>query len=64
MESIQATKQRFGIIGNDPNLHRIIEKAIRVAPTDISVSVTGASGQGKETIPKIIHSLSHLKHGK
>ena len=40
MESIQATKQRFGIIGNDPNLNRIIEKAIRVAPTDISVLVT------------------------
>jgi transcriptional regulator with PAS, ATPase and Fis domain len=64
MESIQATKQRFGIIGNDPNLNRIIEKAIRVAPTDISVLVTGESGVGKESIPKIIHSLSHRKHGK
>ncbi|MBT4918709.1 MAG: sigma-54-dependent Fis family transcriptional regulator [Flavobacteriaceae bacterium] len=64
MESIQATKQRFEIIGNDPNLNRIIEKAIRVAPTDISVLVTGESGVGKESIPKIIHSLSHRKHGK
>ena len=64
MESIQATKQRFGIIGNDPNLNRIIEKAILVAPTDISVLVTGESGVGKESIPKIIHSLSHRKHGK
>ena len=64
MESIQATKQRFGIIGNDPNLNRIIEKAIRVVPTDISVLVTGESGVGKESIPKIIHSLSHRKHGK
>ena len=64
MESIQATKQRFGIIGNDPNLNRIIEKAIRVAPTDISVLVTGESGVGKESIPKIIHSLSHRKNGK
>ena len=64
MESVQATKQRFGIIGNDPNLNRVIEKAIRVAPTDISVLVTGESGVGKESIPKIIHSLSHRKHGK
>ena len=64
MESVQATKQRFGIIGNDSNLNRIIEKAIRVAPTDISVLVTGESGVGKESIPKIIHQLSHRKHGK
>src|SRR5690554_2990683 len=64
MESVQATKQRFGIIGNDPKLNRAIEKAIQVAPTDISVLVTGESGVGKESIPKIIHSLSHRKHGK
>ncbi len=64
MESVQATKQRFGIIGNDPKLNRVIEKAIQVAPTDISVLVTGESGVGKESIPKIIHSLSHRKHAK
>jgi len=64
MESIQATKQRFGIIGNDTKLNRSIEKAIQVAPTDISVLVTGESGVGKESIPKIIHQLSHRKHGK
>lgn len=64
MESVQATKQRFGILGNDPKLNRAIEKAIQVAPTDISVLVTGESGVGKESIPKIIHSLSHRKHGK
>lgn len=64
MESIQATKQRFEIIGNDPKLNRAIEKAIQVAPTDISVLVTGESGVGKESIPKIIHALSHRKHGK
>jgi transcriptional regulator with PAS, ATPase and Fis domain len=64
MESVQATKQRFGIIGNDPKLNRAIEKAIQVAPTDISVLVTGESGVGKESIPKIIHALSHRKHGK
>jgi len=64
MESVQVTKQRFGIIGNDPKLNRSIEKAIQVAPTDISVLVTGESGVGKESVPKIIHSLSHRKHGK
>ena len=64
MESVQATKQRFGIIGNDPGLNRAIEKSIQVSPTDISVLVTGESGVGKESVPKIIHSLSHRKHGK
>lgn len=64
MESVQAVKQRFEIIGNDPKLNRAIEKAIQVAPTDISVLVTGESGVGKESIPKIIHSLSHRKHNK
>jgi len=64
MESVQNIKQRFEIIGNDPKLNRAIEKAIQVAPTDISVLVTGESGVGKESIPKIIHSLSHRKHGK
>lgn len=64
MESIQATKQRFGIIGDHPGLNRAIEKSIQVAPTDISVLVTGESGVGKESIPKIIHSLSHRKHNK
>jgi len=62
--SIQAIKQRFEIIGDDPKLNLALEKAIRVAPTDISVLVTGESGVGKESIPKIIHSLSHRKHGK
>ena len=64
MESVQSIKQRFGIIGNDKGLNRAIEKAIQVAPTDISVLVTGESGVGKEAIPKIIHQLSHRKHGK
>ena len=64
MESVQAIKQRFGIIGNDPKLNRAIEKAIQAAPTDISVLVTGESGVGKESIPKIIHQLSHRKHAK
>lgn len=64
MENVQSIKQRFGIIGNDIGLNRAIEKALQVAPTDISVLVTGESGVGKEAIPKIIHQLSHRKHGK
>lgn len=64
MESVQTIKQRFEIIGNDAKLNRALEKAMQVAPTDISVLVTGESGVGKESIPRIIHSLSHRKHGK
>ncbi|MDR2222134.1 MAG: sigma-54 dependent transcriptional regulator [Flavobacteriaceae bacterium] len=64
MENIQVVKQRFEIIGNDPKLNRALQKAMQVAPTDISVLVTGESGVGKESIPKIIHALSHRKHGK
>lgn len=64
MDTVQNIKQRFEIIGNDPKLNRAIEKALQVAPTDISVLVVGESGVGKESIPKIIHSLSHRKHGK
>ena len=62
--STQNIKQRFGIIGNDQVLNRSIEKAMRVSPTDISVLVTGESGVGKESFPKIIHQLSHRKHNK
>ena len=62
--STQTIKQRFGIIGNDPLLNRAIQKALRVSPTDISVLVTGESGVGKESFPKIIHQLSHRKHNK
>ena len=64
MENLQAIKQRFGIIGNNIQLNRALEKATRVSPTDISVLVTGESGVGKENIPRIIHSLSHRKHAK
>jgi transcriptional regulator with PAS, ATPase and Fis domain len=64
MESVQSVKQRFELIGNDPGFNRAIEKAIQVAPTDISVLVTGESGVGKESIPKIIHSQSFRKHAK
>ena len=61
---IQNIKQRFEIIGTSAGLDRAIEKAVRVAPTDITVLVTGESGVGKESFPKIIHQLSHRKHNK
>jgi len=64
MVSLQALKQRFEIIGNSVGLNRALEKAMQVAPTDISVLITGESGVGKEVIPKIAHQLSHRKHSK
>lgn len=57
-------KQRFGIIGNTEALNNAIEVAMRVAPTDLSVLVTGESGVGKEFFPQIIHAYSHRKHNK
>lgn len=62
--SLQGIKQRFGIIGVSAELDRSIEIASQVAPTDLSVLVTGESGAGKEVFPKIIHSLSARKHAK
>ena len=56
-------KQRFGIIGNDEGLDRAIGIARQVAPTDLSVLITGESGVGKEVIPQIIHTNSPRKHG-
>ncbi len=61
---IQSVKQRFGIIGNDSKLNLAIEKAVRIAPTDVSVLITGESGVGKEAFAHIIHTLSSRKHGK
>ena len=51
MEDIQAIKQRFEIIGNNPGLNRAIDIATQVAPTDLSVLITGESGVGKEIFP-------------
>ncbi|MBB78263.1 MAG: sigma-54-dependent Fis family transcriptional regulator [Crocinitomicaceae bacterium] len=62
--NIQQVKQRFKIIGNTPSLNRALEVAIQVAPTDISVLVTGESGVGKEIIPQVIHQISSRKHGE
>ncbi len=61
---IQDIKQRFEIIGNSPGLHRAIEVAVQVSPTDLSVLITGESGTGKEVFPQIIHQFSSRKHGK
>lgn len=60
---IQAVKQRFGIIGMSEQLNRAIDIAVQVAPTDLSVLITGESGVGKENFPQIIHHYSHRKHG-
>ncbi|GAB2965518.1 sigma-54-dependent Fis family transcriptional regulator [Hymenobacter coalescens] len=61
---IQSIKQRFGIIGNAPSLNFAIQVAAQVAPTDMTVLITGESGSGKESFSKIIHALSPRKHGQ
>ncbi len=64
MEDVQKAKQRFSIIGNSPALISAIERAVKVAPIDLSVLVTGESGSGKEFFPKIIHAFGARKHKK
>ncbi|MES2797250.1 MAG: sigma 54-interacting transcriptional regulator, partial [Bacteroidota bacterium] len=61
---IQTIKARFGIIGNSSLLNQAIEVAAQVAPTDLSVLISGESGSGKESFSKIIHTLSAKKHGQ
>ena len=63
MIDVQAIKQRFGIIGNDPNLNRAVEVAAQVAATDLTVFINGESGTGKDVFPQIIHQNSARKHG-
>ena len=62
--ALLSVKQRFGIIGNSPMLNRALEVALRVAPTDLTVLVTGESGVGKEFFPQVIHAHSARKHNK
>ena len=64
MTDLTSIKNRFGIIGNSEALHRALEVALRVAPTDLSVLVTGESGVGKEFFPQVIHAYSARKHNK
>lgn len=61
---LQQVKQRFGIIGNSPALNHALNIAVQVAPTDVSVLISGESGVGKEIFSKILHQLSNRKHGK
>lgn len=63
-QELQRIKNKFDIVGNDPELNRAIETAVAIAPTDLSVLISGESGVGKEVIPQIIHQLSHRKNGK
>lgn len=63
-EKLQSIKQRFGIIGRSPVLDQALGTAVRVAPTDLTVLITGESGVGKEVFSKIIHGLSPRKHNK
>lgn len=64
MDEIAKVKQRFSIIGNSPSLLEAIGRAVKVAPIDLSVLVTGESGSGKEFFPKIIHAYGARKHKK
>ncbi|GAA5028102.1 sigma-54-dependent Fis family transcriptional regulator [Marivirga lumbricoides] len=61
---IQTIKNRFGIIGNSTQLNHAIKVAMQVAPTEMTVLITGESGVGKESFSKIIHQLSVRKHGQ
>lgn len=61
--TIQETKQKFGIIGNNASLDRAVDIAKQVAPTDLNVLINGESGTGKEVFPQIIHQNSARKHG-
>ena len=63
-QELQSLKNKYDIIGNDPALNRALEIAVAVAPTDITVLVSGESGVGKENIPRIIHQNSRRRNGK
>lgn len=60
---LQRIKQRYGIVGNDEGLNRALEIALKIAPVDLSVLITGENGVGKEIFPRVIHDHS-LRKGK
>jgi transcriptional regulator with PAS, ATPase and Fis domain len=62
--NLQSIKQRYGIIGRSEDLDRALGTAVRVAPTDLTVLISGESGVGKEVFSQIIHSQSPRKHNK
>ncbi len=62
--AVQQAKLRYGIVGNAPALIEAVERALRVAPIDLSVLVTGESGTGKEFFPQIIHGAGARKHSR
>ncbi len=62
--TVQRIKQRYGIVGNCEALNRAIEIALKIAPVDLSVLVTGENGVGKESFPRIIHDHSLRKNKK
>ena len=63
-QELQRLKNKYDIVGNDPGLNRAIETAVAVAPTDLTVLITGESGVGKENIPQIIHQHSRRRTGR
>lgn len=63
-QQVQQAKSRFGIVGNDPMLQKAVRRALKVAPTDMSVLVRGESGTGKEFFPQVIHAWSRRKHAR
>ena len=63
-QELQRIKNRYDIVGNDPELNRAIEMAVAIAPTDLTVLILGESGVGKENIPRIIHQNSARRNGK
>src|SRR5574344_1313532 len=63
-QELQSLKNKFDIVGNDSVLNDALERAVKIAPTDIVVLITGESGVGKENIPKIIHQYSRRRNGK